>query len=161
MARAGVACDETALGMAAIGGLRRCGFQAQNCCAGPNEADMRGEAMGRIGKFWAPLIGSAVLAGCGAPSGSSSSICESPPAIAPGDVGACIHRRAYEMASRPGSAKEVADAVLISCADAVSYKMASLPEGERDVELEKLNEVFPREAIRRVEQARAGNCTAS
>jgi hypothetical protein len=107
-----------------------------------------------------PLVSVAILTGCGDALGPKDGICQTPPLQKPGDWRACIHRRAYQLASSPGSAKQVADAVLIACADAVSRRMSDVPAGERDRALEEINSAAPGEARRRVEEARAGRCAA-
>jgi hypothetical protein len=106
------------------------------------------------------LAGVVALTGCGDTPKPQDGICQTPPLEKPGDWRTCIHRRAYQLAPSPGTAKQVADAVLISCADAVSRRMSDVPAEQRDRVLEEINSSAPGEARRRVEEARIGHCPA-
>lgn len=100
-----------------------------------------------------------VLGACDAAPRQDDRICLAPARTPqPGDWGSCIHRWSYRLAQAPGSAREVADAVVAGCSGPMMDQVNSASQDERLQLLADINRSAPDLALFHVVQARAGHC---
>lgn len=100
------------------------------------------------------------LVGCGNSEATGDDrICSNAPDIpVQGDWAGCIHRWSYRLAGSPDPARDVADAVVAACGDAIAWQINAAAEPEREGLASAIMDSAPKEALFRVVQARAGNC---
>lgn len=85
-------------------------------------------------------------------------ICLTPPEQTQGAWGSCLHRWAYRLARGPDSSRDIAEAVVTACADAVAFQVNAAAPNERVQLLADINRSAPGIAFYHVVQARAGHC---
>lgn len=96
---------------------------------------------------------------CGNPPKQDDRICLTPGLITKsGDWGTCIHLWSYRLARAPGTAREVADAVVAGCGGPMMEQVNAASQGERLQLLDDINRSAPELALFHVVQARAGHC---
>jgi hypothetical protein len=85
-------------------------------------------------------------------------ICSTPPEMAPGAWGDCIHKWSYRLSRAQGPNLEIAKAAVAACADVIVFKVNQADPEDRLQLLEDINRSAPETALFRVVQARAGHC---
>jgi hypothetical protein len=105
------------------------------------------------------LLLPALLSAC---SQQDKRICEAPPPDGDGGVSGCIHRAAYQFASAPGSNTDLARAVVAQCdskiLDRAMNMPVDLPPEAQDRLYQNSRKNAEEDAMRRIIQAKAGNC---
>ncbi|WP_430447188.1 hypothetical protein [Sphingorhabdus contaminans] len=86
-------------------------------------------------------------------------ICEAV-AKAPNTISECVHREGYLLADAEGSIRDVATAVVEKCRNHIIQQLLSKPENGPSLEVyaTAIEDNAVEEAIRRVTEARSGNC---
>ena len=133
-----------------------------------------------IFRFKSLALACVILAGCDefAPR-QNHSICSTPPALdvltstaakTPNEQAeltkTCVHRWSYRLAGAPGSNREIADAVIGACREAVDRELSLYIEtSEGGMKMDEISRLRSRLesnyleiALFRVVQSRAGNC---
>lgn len=89
-------------------------------------------------------------------------ICEPPPKLGEGGMSGCLHRAAYQFAKASGSNSDLAKAVVVQCDPVLLNQVTNSPIQLSPAEMDALYNQSRKnafdDAIRRIIQAKAGNC---
>ena len=107
------------------------------------------------------IIAAFAISACG----SEESVCEPPPEIGEGGLAGCVDRAAYGQAEEAGSSLELVQSALNACSSEIERQLDEMqarirfPASQRRSYLELLRRELEGEVLRRISQARSGQCS--